>query len=421
MSKRISPQFFICLMTAVVSKLSVTGSKGEEDNMACVNAPVWHTALGDSVRINCTYLRTEESTVKHFYRENPDSEGTDLISTHTSPMTRKDRFSLTDNKEQGFYTVMISMPRQEDTGRYRCAKRTVNDNFTTCLTQIHLHIVNKNITPTATHTGKAAKIKCPYPDSHENNTKYLCKGEDPLNCVELIQTTEGEINRVKGRFSIRDHQRLKYFNVNIENLSTADSGTYWCGSDRKWHNAAYTKINLSIDERRIKTKKSGLQQTTAAPSSTTTLHDDTSDSGRIGITVAFLALLVTAGIVLTVFIHKLCRTQGGSTMQSTNAGQNSEENHNDRVYEEIKERNQGASSGDTTLSVCALVNRPAEQLHYASVSFQQEAVTISTDRNPHPDTDQNVSSDCEYSSVRMTQGGTHLPPLYSTVKNPEEL
>ncbi|XP_034437482.1 uncharacterized protein LOC117759304 isoform X3 [Hippoglossus hippoglossus] len=316
MSKRISPQFFICLMTAVVSTLSVTGSKGEDDNMACVNAPVWHTALGDSVRINCMYLRTEESTVKHFYRENPDSEGTDLISTHTSPMTMKDRFSLTDHKEQGFYTVMISMPRQEDTGRYRCAKRTVNDNFTTCLTQIHLHIVN---------------------------------------------------------------------------------------------------------ERRIKTKKSGLQQTTAAPSSTTTLHDDTSDSGRIGITVTFLALLVTAGIVLTVFIHKLCRTQGGSTMQSTNAGQNSEENHNDRVYEEIKERNQGASSGDTTLSVCALVNRPAEQLHYASVSFQQEAVTVSTDRNPHPDTDQNVSSDCEYSSVRMTQGGTQLPPLYSTVKNPEEL
>ncbi|XP_060941169.1 CMRF35-like molecule 8 [Limanda limanda] len=176
-----------------------------------------------------------------------------------------------------------------------------------------------------------------------------------------------EINGVNGRFSIRDSQRSKHFNVNILNLSTADSGTYWCGSDRKWHNAAYTKINLFIDKRHIKTKKSGPQQTTAAPSSTTTLHGH-SDSGRIiGATVACLALLVTVGIVLIVFIHKLCRTQGGSTMHSTKAGQNSEENHNDRVYEEIKEPNQGQSSGDATLSFYALVNLPAEQLHYASL------------------------------------------------------
>ncbi|XP_062242931.1 CMRF35-like molecule 8 [Platichthys flesus] len=413
MPKRISPQFFICLMTAVATTLSVTGSKGEDDKMACVNEPEWHTAfIGDSVRINCTYRLTGESSVKYFYRENPDSGGTDLISMHTSPETRKGRFSLTDHKDQGFYTVMISKAVEEDTGRYQCAKRTVNDNFTKCLTQIHLHIVNTNKTPKGTHTDEVAQIECPYPVSHKNNIKYLCKGETPLNCVELIQTTKGEINGVKGRFSIRDNQRLNHFTVNIRNPSTADSGTYWCGSDRKWHNASYTKINLFTDERHIKTKKSGPQQTTAAPSSTTTLHDPSFSGRIIGVTVTCLALLVTVGIVLIVFVPKLCRTQGGSTMQSTNAGQNLEENHNDRVYEEIKERNQGPSSGDTTLSAYALVNLPAEQLHYASVSFQQEADTVSTDRNPHPDTDQNVFSACEYSSVRMTQDGTHRPTLY---------
>ncbi|CAB1443205.1 unnamed protein product [Pleuronectes platessa] len=361
MPKRISPQFFICLMTAVGS---VTGSKGKDDNMACVNEPEWHTAFtGDSVRINCTYRPTGESSVKHFYRENPDSGGTDLISTHTSHKTMKDRFSLTDHKEQGVYTVMIFGLRQEDTGRYRCAKRTVNDNFT-CLTLIHLHIVDTNKTPKGTHTDEAAQI---------------------------------EYNK------------------------RADSGTYWCGSDRKWHNASYTKINLFIDERHIKTKKSGPQQTTAAPSSTTTLHDPSFSGRIIGATVACLALLVTVGIVLIVFIPKLCRTQEGSTMQSANVGRNSEENHNDRVYEDIKELSQGPSSGDQTLSAYAFVELPAEQLHYASVSFQQEAVTVSTDRNPHPDTDQNVSLACEYSSVRKTQDGTHPPTLYSTVKNPEEL
>ena len=113
-------------------------------SLAGVNAPVWHTApSGDSVTINCTYLPTEDVPIKHFYRENPDSDATDLISMHTSPKTMKDRFSLTDHKEQGVYTVMISSPTQEDTARYRCAQRTVTHNFTTCLTRIHLYIVGK--------------------------------------------------------------------------------------------------------------------------------------------------------------------------------------------------------------------------------------------------------------------------------------
>ncbi len=50
----------------------------------------------------------------------------------------------------------------------------------------------------------------------------------------------------EGRFKIRDNKRLKYFYVNINNLSPADSGTYWCGSDKTWQHANHTKILLSV-------------------------------------------------------------------------------------------------------------------------------------------------------------------------------
>jgi len=50
----------------------------------------------------------------------------------------------------------------------------------------------------------------------------------------------------KDRFSIRDNKRLKYFYVYINNVSTADSGTYWCGSDRKWDHAEVNKIHLVV-------------------------------------------------------------------------------------------------------------------------------------------------------------------------------
>uniref|UniRef100_A0A3B4XVT6 Immunoglobulin domain-containing protein n=1 Tax=Seriola lalandi dorsalis TaxID=1841481 RepID=A0A3B4XVT6_SERLL len=107
-----------------------------------------------------------------------------------------------------------------------------------------------DIEPTAiTHgTGENAQLTCRYTDDQENNTKYLCKGENASNCEELIHTTESERDVVKGRYDIRDNQRKKYFYVYINNLSTADSGTYWCGSERRGPPATYAKIHLSVSK-----------------------------------------------------------------------------------------------------------------------------------------------------------------------------
>lgn len=98
------------------------------------------------------------------------------------------------------------------------------------------------------NAGASAHIKCSYPDNHENKEKFLCKGQNPLNCVKVIHTTEQDRDVDKGRFDIRDNRRLKYFYVNIRNLHTADSGTYWCGSDGTWQHDKYTKILLSVGE-----------------------------------------------------------------------------------------------------------------------------------------------------------------------------
>lgn len=97
-------------------------------------------------------------------------------------------------------------------------------------------------------TEGSAQIQCSYSDSHEGSDKFLCKGGNPVNCEELIHTTKQDRDADNGRFSIRDNKRKKYFYVHIRNLSTADSGTYWCGSDRTRQHAKYTKIHLSVSK-----------------------------------------------------------------------------------------------------------------------------------------------------------------------------
>lgn len=89
---------------------------------------------------------------------------------------------------------------------------------------------------------------CHYPDDHKSNEKFLCKGDDPFHCEDLIKTTEENKVVSNGRFSIRDNRRLMHFSVNIQNLGRVDSGTYWCGSDRKWQHDRFNKTLLTVGE-----------------------------------------------------------------------------------------------------------------------------------------------------------------------------
>lgn len=94
--------------------------------------------------------------------------------------------------------------------------------------------------------GKIVTIACNYPVTHSNNTKFLCKGQNPFRCDILIETTEKDRDVTNNRFKIRDNVRKNYFYVYISNLSSADSGTYWCGSDGAWQQAEFNKTLLTV-------------------------------------------------------------------------------------------------------------------------------------------------------------------------------
>ncbi|KAM7418841.1 hypothetical protein PAMA_016119 [Pampus argenteus] len=396
---RISLKVTICFLTASVSLLAVTGNKGGHGNISCHNMSEEQTAhVGGSVTINCNYSRAEEHNIKYFCKyENLNCRI--LIQMRNLNYTKLHRFTLTDNRQQRVYTLTISNLTPADAGIYMCATQSLIN--TTCLSEVQLHILNLDDVKAKEllcDTGDTVKVQCSYPDSHENVVKFLCKGENPLNCEALIHTTE----QAKGRFSIRDNRRLKYFYVYIQNLSRADSGTYWCSSDGTWLHGGHTKIHLSVAEKRTKSNKSGLPapQTTAALMIKDEAFEkswEPRESSFTGVIVGVLVsvvLLVIATVVLILCRNKL-RTQGGLSEQRTNAGNNTEENHGDHHYDEIQLHTQQANSGNTLPSIYATVNAPADQLHYASVNFQG----VSTDRNTLPDT--NITDlPCEYSSIK---------------------
>ncbi|XP_019119407.1 uncharacterized protein LOC109139659 isoform X2 [Larimichthys crocea] len=144
--------------------------------------------------------------------------------------------------------------------------------------------------------------------------------------------------------------------------------------------------------------------------------------------VFLILLLILVGVLVLVRYKfpriKECCAAGVSSEQSTNAGQNREGNHADHADEEIQMQNQQAGLGDVVPYICANVKPPSNQLHYATVNFQKDSVSVWTDGIALPDMNKNGSSACDYSSVSRTQGATHRPApeqhLYSTVIVPEK-
>ncbi|KAG8015212.1 CMRF35-like molecule 5 [Nibea albiflora] len=106
---------------------------------------------------------------------------------------------------------------------------------------------------------------------------------------------------------------------------------------------------------------------------------------------------------------------GVSPEQSTNAGENREGNHADHDYEEMQMQNQQAGLGDEVPYVSADVKPPSDQPQYATVNFQKDSVSVSTDGNALPDMNKNCSSACDYSSVSATHRPAPEQHLYSTV------
>ncbi|XP_061736536.1 CMRF35-like molecule 8 isoform X1 [Nerophis ophidion] len=267
-----------------------------------------------------------------------------------------------------------------------------------------------NIKPTVekTNVGDSVRIHCPYPEGHDDDEMFLCKGQNPVSCDKMTQKNKYKLSRV--------NKRKNAFSVHFSNLSKADSGTYWCSSNTTWMGSNYTKIQVSVAERTHKSTKSRhpTMNVTVTPvwrpkssmaSSTTT---QSTHSIYKDITVAVpvcLILLAVAVLTIVLLRRKVTRKQGGSSVQGPTAVFNDTGDPADHPNEEITIR---PSSG------LAVLKPPADPVHYSRVTFHQNLGSISTEQNPDSNSENSSGSGIQ---VNMNQDANII---YSTVTNPKK-
>ncbi|XP_047434654.1 polymeric immunoglobulin receptor-like isoform X2 [Mugil cephalus] len=192
----------------------------------------------DSVSIICPYELEYQNNLKFICRGNQPSTCLQQ-AVITSDRKQNGRFTLTEDKESRRFTVNINKLTQEDSGWYLCGvhRNTGLDVFSAVELEVKVWCCVKTLAMSGTVT-RPVTLQCPYPPHHQNNRKFLCKGDHRNNCTDVL--TSGS------RFKLQGGVSLSSFSVMITNLEAGDAGMYWCGSDSQWRAGNYTRIHLSV-------------------------------------------------------------------------------------------------------------------------------------------------------------------------------
>ncbi|XP_016517970.1 CMRF35-like molecule 8 [Poecilia formosa] len=120
----------------------------------CDSATVEQTARpGESVSITCKYSQATENGIKHFCRGDGNFSWTKMISAQHSNYTKREKISLSVDKQRGLFEVNIFTVTQEDSGKYRCALE--ENDIITCLQEVVLHVLNPFTVPTYSRKGES--------------------------------------------------------------------------------------------------------------------------------------------------------------------------------------------------------------------------------------------------------------------------
>ncbi|XP_031133077.1 polymeric immunoglobulin receptor-like [Sander lucioperca] len=169
--------------------------------------------------ISCDKRKSE---VMFFCKEN-GSICEDILSTKSSPKSNGS-FTLTETSSS--FNMSISNVSSEHAGVYWCGVETNKGRNRAALRKIQLEVKHTftNFTKSLT-VGQNLTYWCKYPEG--TTIKFICKGEDPSICKPIVSTAQSNA----GKFSMMD-DKVKNITITVRNVTTEDTGTYWCGAER---------------------------------------------------------------------------------------------------------------------------------------------------------------------------------------------
>ncbi|XP_047439765.1 uncharacterized protein LOC125007171 isoform X2 [Mugil cephalus] len=300
-------------------------------------------------------------------------------------------FSHIDNKT-GF-NISICNVSSKDKGVYWCGVISKDKDNKMKVKKIQLGVSDITKFERSPKAGQNFTYWCSYSKVNgvSSSTKFICKGEDTSTCQRLVNTTKADVNN---RISMNDDIANKNITITMREVTTGDSGTYWCGAETTDSRCSSTFINKA--------------------------------TVTVGVPNLVIGVIVCGAVLLLVIVWILVYKRFSCSRNPSNAA--AEQHYKeDFVYEEIEERFQKPDSQNTMNAVYVTVGHPTNDpalLHYSTLHFQNSADKTGGEALIHKPS----SSACQYSTLKYNNTPTastiYQPltldqdPLYSTIKKP---
>ncbi|XP_050923053.1 polymeric immunoglobulin receptor isoform X1 [Lates calcarifer] len=194
--------------------------------------------------IICDYPENKDKSRLKFFCKDTNGICEEILSTESSKSLNK-RFTLTGTK-RGF-NISISNVSSDDAGVYWCGVKSNDKYHRAARKKIQLEvqgITNFTRSPTV---GQNISYWCKYQTNNPPTDKFICKGEDPSICQHLVSTTQPNMDN--GKFSMKDDTGKRNITITVRNLTTDDTGTYWCGAettDKGRSNLFFNRLLMTV-------------------------------------------------------------------------------------------------------------------------------------------------------------------------------
>ncbi|XP_074532496.1 polymeric immunoglobulin receptor-like [Halichoeres trimaculatus] len=342
---------------------------GQLDKGVC-QEPVDVTAYREAeTTITCEYPG-ERSYVKFFCKESgPTCE--DVSSNGMFTLTETDRK----------LTVSINEVSSQHRGVYWCGLKPDGESF-----QAGVRRITINDIPTSTFSptvGEPFTHQCEYPNDAPLK-KFICKGDHPSSCQQLISGIKGKTSR--GRFSIKIAPQRLNLTFSVRAVAAEDSGTYWCGAERTvgtHRDLLYQKFRMVIG----------------------------------GAQLAVIIPAVCAAVLVLSLLLVLAFKRTRQSKHSTNGEAHTQKE--ERAYEEIQEHPQKPASGTALKTIYTTANFPtipSAPHEYDSITFTNH----SSDANNEVYSTVRDSEQCANPPAASHPSGPSEDPFYSTLDNPQQ-
>ncbi|XP_072563560.1 uncharacterized protein [Paramormyrops kingsleyae] len=201
--------FFFISVIAVLS--------GTNSEKRCIKITVQEE---ENVTIPCSYDNKHADYQKLWCRQ-----------SMSSCFSQRGRMSVTDDPDQGVFTVTMRSLQRHDSGIYWCAVRSggetraVGDSFMITVIKGPPDLSVRDIMVNG-EEGGTVTVQCLYSDKNKYTKKTWCRRNMEKSCLQTWSRTE-TFGRNRTKLHVNNLERI--MTVTLTRLEKEDTDWYWCG------------------------------------------------------------------------------------------------------------------------------------------------------------------------------------------------